>query len=149
MARTMWTPLSRGCMRMASLKSWNRISGNCSRMLSSQNPASSGTFHEHKHYRNYSPCLALSGVNAPFKKWFLSHSFVCVVWVMHHLFLQVPSITEKESNGLDQRHQDENSDKDELVVVWQGRILETTVTTTQLNELNLIQCDLELRRSVD
>lgn len=42
---------------------------------------------------------------------------------MNHLFLQVPSITEKESNSLDQSHQDENSDEDELVVVWQGRIL--------------------------
>lgn len=39
------------------------------------------------------------------------------VWVMRHLFLQVPRITEKESDGLDQRHHDENGDEDELVVV--------------------------------
>lgn len=49
MARTMWTPLSKGWMRRSSLRSWNRISGNCSRMLSSQNPANSGTFHRHRH----------------------------------------------------------------------------------------------------
>lgn len=42
---------------------------------------------------------------------------------MHHLFFQVPSITEKESNSLDQGHQDENGDEDEFVVVWQGMIL--------------------------
>lgn len=56
---------------------------------------------------------------------------------MRHLFLQVPSITEKESNGLDQSHQDENSDQDELVVVWQRRILvEIIITTMRLNKMN-------------
>ena len=54
-ARTMWTPLSRGCMRMASLKSWNRMRGDCSRRLSSQNPANSGTFRKHKHDISYTP----------------------------------------------------------------------------------------------
>lgn len=43
-ARIKWTPLSRGWIRMAWLKSWNRIKGNCSRRLRSQKPASSGTF---------------------------------------------------------------------------------------------------------
>jgi len=43
---------------------------------------------------------------------------------MRNLFLQVPRITEEESNRLDQSHQDENGDEDELVVVGQGRILE-------------------------
>lgn len=56
---------------------------------------------------------------------------------MPNLFLQVPSIAEIKSNGLNQSHHYENSDKDELVVVWQGRILEEiTVTTMQLNQLN-------------
>lgn len=58
-ARTIWTPLSRGCMRMASLKSWKRISGNCSKMLSNQNPANSGTFQRHKHGVNYILCITL------------------------------------------------------------------------------------------
>lgn len=50
--------------------------------------------------------------------------------------MQVPGITEIQSNGLNQSHQDEDSDKDELVVLWQGRILvEMTITTMQLNEL--------------
>lgn len=39
------------------------------------------------------------------------------VWAMHHLFLQVSSITKEESDSLNQSHQDENSDKDKLVVV--------------------------------
>lgn len=43
---------------------------------------------------------------------------------LRDLFLQVPRITEEESNRLDQSHQDENGDEDELVVVGQGRILE-------------------------
>lgn len=48
---------------------------------------------------------------------------------MHYLFLQVPRITEEESNGLYQSHQDEDGDQDELVVVGQGRILvEMTIT---------------------
>lgn len=45
------------------------------------------------------------------------------MFVTHDLFVQVPSITKKESNSLDQSHQDENGDEDELVVVWQGMIL--------------------------
>ena len=49
---------------------------------------------------------------------------------MHHLLLQVPSITEIKSNGLNQSHQDENRHKDELVVVWQDRILEEMTDPT-------------------
>lgn len=43
-ASIIWTPLSRGWMRTASLKSWNRIRGNWSRRVRSQNPANSGTY---------------------------------------------------------------------------------------------------------
>lgn len=42
-ARTIWIPLSKGCMRKASLNSWSSISTNW-RMVSNQNPANSGTF---------------------------------------------------------------------------------------------------------
>lgn len=42
---------------------------------------------------------------------------------MHHLFLQVPCITQKESDNLNQSHQDEDGDEDEFIGVGQGRIL--------------------------
>lgn len=42
---------------------------------------------------------------------------------MQHLFLQVPSITEKESDSLNQGHQDEDGDEDEFIGVGQSRIL--------------------------
>lgn len=48
--------------------------------------------------------------------------------------MQVPHITQIESNGLNQGHQDENGDKDELVVVWQEWILQP-MTTMQFNGL--------------
>ncbi|CAG5958290.1 unnamed protein product [Menidia menidia] len=35
-----------------------------------------------------------------------------------HLFLEVPGVAEVESDGLNQSHQQKNSHKDELVVVW-------------------------------
>lgn len=67
---------------------------------------------------------------------------VSVLCFYINLFLQVPSITEIKSNGLDQSHHDENSHKDELVVVWQGRILqEMTITAMQINELSFLKCD--------
>lgn len=40
-----------------------------------------------------------------------------------HLLLQVPSITQKESDNLNQGHQDEDGDEDEFIRVRQSRIL--------------------------
>lgn len=42
---------------------------------------------------------------------------------MQHLLLQVPCITQKESDNLNQSHQDEDGDEDEFIGVGQGRIL--------------------------
>lgn len=40
-----------------------------------------------------------------------------------HLFLEIPSIAQKQPDSFDQSHQNEHSDQDKLVIVRQGRIL--------------------------
>lgn len=47
---------------------------------------------------------------------------------MQHLLLQVPSITKKESDRLNQGHQDEDGNEDEFIGVGQSRILEKQKT---------------------
>lgn len=115
MVRTMWTPLSNGWIRMASLSSWKRMRGSCRRMVSNQKPANSGTF-KNNHKKNEMQVL-VSRLDTN------SYHWAIVVWEVSHLLLQVPSITKIKSDGLNQRHQQQNSHKDELVVVRQGRVL--------------------------
>lgn len=60
---------------------------------------------------------------------------VCVHVYISYFFLQVPSITKVESDGLNQSHHDQNSDKDELVVVWQGRVLAETTKQSAIKSI--------------